>query len=1315
MSFAVSERGRATRIRPGPGGGINTDGTLTVGEGTASTTQDVAFKGGSGVSASLGTSARATSIVVRSQDRELGNASYEPRYAADTYPLEPPVARRIPENFWRGIAWSEELGLFVAVGNASALATSTDGVYWTARLVPGASSILYGVAWAQDIARFAGVGVNRTIYSDDGITWQSRSAPVNASYYNAVWSPELRLFAAIAEEGVAMTSFDGVTWRTHVLPTTSNNAIAWSSELGRFVVVGGSDGNLYSNDGITWRTGATSFGANPQFAVTWSPERRLFVSAGTNGRAQTSADGITWTQTTIGVANSTNTWRSVVWSKDMQLFVAVSSVVSDGRTQFATSTDGIVWTTRAGIRAAQHSSVTWAPKLQRIVAVASTGTVGYPRCMTMDAKARDTVHSERFETNWFTQTVAAPTSVWWGIAHSPALRTVVVSTNTTLARSQDAIHWTTISLASGQFRGGVWAPELGMFVFVSSATSTSARVVHSTNGTTWTTIAGNLTQGRWHNVAWSPELRRMITLTSETGTAASAAYSSNGTSWTTISATNTTERWLAVAWSPELRRFVALSMATSRVNPSAGAMYSSDGITWVTYNQAAITIGEWQSLAWSGSLRRFVAVSNASTVRCATSETGLPGSWTTRAVPSADWSSVHWNGELARFEAYNTNISTTGPAVIDSPDGINWTSRSSPEIGGVSRYWSAWVPWLNRTLAVGSSNNMAHRSSPLVARRSRALRRVNKVDEVPWVTRSTATNNSWFSCAWIPEVQRIMALTFDGARNRVMVSDNYGDTWSTRSSATNNGWWSVVWVPEAQRLVSIASSGVNSTRVMVSDNYGDTWQTRSSATNNQWYSVVWIPEASRLVAVSIDGSGTQVMVSDNYGDTWQTRSTPGNSWYALCWVSEASRVIATSSSGTGDRVMVSDDYGDTWSTRSSATDNEWFSLAWVPETSRLVAVAGGASDTASERVMVSDDYGETWSTRSSATNDQWFSVVWAAEMTRLVVIARNGGNNTRVMVSDDYGETWATRSNATNNSWRQVVWIPEVCRLLALSSNRVMIQSYASSTAPSSTAITVSNKPVMTINEGGILVPDGITSFTGAHKVEVRHPLPASMEGRIAACTGDMVSVSLEDSPPVVRLATSPLDPGVYGVFNIGGRSRGPGNALVNSVGEGAMWVCDMNGALSAGDYVASSTLAGYGARQQGDEARCAWNYSVAKMVGEVTFERVWPRVHRYYRWEDQEPEGEAGEDGQSVSISSRVEITQEDYETRLAAGEDVHREDVTPAPPLKLRFLALAAEPDVASGDNTIEISEEEYETRKAAGDSVYVAAFAPCVYVCG
>jgi len=125
---------------------------------------------------------------------------------------------------------------------------------------------------------------------------------------------------------------------------------------------------------------------------------------------------------------------------------------------------------------------------------------------------------------------------------------------------------------------------------------------------------------------------------------------------------------------------------------------------------------------------------------------------------------------------------------------------------------------------------------------------------------------------------------------------------------------------------------------------------------------------------------------------------------------------------------------------------------------------------------------------------------------------------------------------------------------------------------------------------------------------------------------------TIDEALPVLELARQPRDSRVFGVIagfeDRGEYSRGnpdptrlrafrlghlrfhvpkpprcpPGGGsrvVVNSLGEGAVWVCDANGALKNGDLICSSALPGYGMRQGSDAVT---GCTVAKITCDCDF-----------------------------------------------------------------------------------------------------------------
>jgi hypothetical protein len=108
----------------------------------------------------------------------------------------------------------------------------------------------------------------------------------------------------------------------------------------------------------------------------------------------------------------------------------------------------------------------------------------------------------------------------------------------------------------------------------------------------------------------------------------------------------------------------------------------------------------------------------------------------------------------------------------------------------------------------------------------------------------------------------------------------------------------------------------------------------------------------------------------------------------------------------------------------------------------------------------------------------------------------------------------------------------------------------------------------------------------------------------------DKDGITIEEAIPIVQLCRIKKDKRVYGVLGSADRKTNNKNRLiVNSVGEGAICVCNTNGNIENGDYIQSSELLGYGEKQDDDLLH---NYTVAKTVMDCTFELNSPYYQCY-------------------------------------------------------------------------------------------------------
>lgn len=150
----------------------------------------------------------------------------------------------------------------------------------------------------------------------------------------------------------------------------------------------------------------------------------------------------------------------------------------------------------------------------------------------------------------------------------------------------------------------------------------------------------------------------------------------------------------------------------------------------------------------------------------------------------------------------------------------------------------------------------------------------------------------------------------------------------------------------------------------------------------------------------------------------------------------------------------------------------------------------------------------------------------------------------------------------------------------------------------------ISSEEAMSITDkiGLIVISDG----TYCETIDIKDP--------------DNTTISINESLPKVKLSNSRNDKRVFGVISdkedtesnsreiiaaarwgtLIPKKPNDHRLIINSVGEGAIWICNINGNLENGDYITSCEIPGYGMRQNGDDLK---NYTVAKITCDCDFD----------------------------------------------------------------------------------------------------------------
>jgi hypothetical protein len=292
------------------------------------------------------------------------------------------------------------------------------------------------------------------------------------------------------------------------------------------------------------------------------------------------------------------------------------------------------------------------------------------------------------------------------------------------------------------------------------------------------------------------------------------------------------------------------------------------------------------------------------------------GAWTSRTSPGDVWRSATYGDGL--FVAVGSAPSTNG--VMTSPDGINWTARTTP---GTAYGWNGVIYGNGLFVAVAQSSTNRVITSP---------------DGINWTARTAAEANAWWSIAYGNSL--FVAVAQNGT-NRVMTSPN-GITWTARAAPEANQWLSVTYGEGL--FVAVAQNGTN--RVMTSPN-GITWTARAAPEANSWKSVTY----GEGLFVSVAGSGTNRVMTSPDGITWTPRAAAAaNIWDFVTYGNGL--FVAVANSGT-NRVMTSPD-GITWTARAAAAANSWESVTYGD--GLFVAVSNdGANQVMTAECSMSED------------------------------------------------------------------------------------------------------------------------------------------------------------------------------------------------------------------------------------------------------------------------------------------------------------------------------------------------------------------------
>jgi len=418
-----------------------------------------------------------------------------------------------------------------------------------------------------------------------------------------------------------------------------------------------------------------------------------------------------------------------------------------------------------------------------------------------------------------------------------------------------SVNLMSVTHSLGQMTSIAYSPQLDRYVGVSRQ-ATGPTIWGRGSGTPTLNTGSNIGKPTRH-VTWSPELGIFIAVVEKSDS--TYAYTSpDGLAWTaqttSVTKPNITESFLSSTWCPEIGMFIFTGQSASLYcAPTPNNVITiSSSVTAMTgstfYTNAPYTHG-----AWIPHVRQFIAGSPSSSwLQCLNTNGVAPRAnidelartpkyeGTIPATPTASyingggfqWNRIKWSPQLGLFCAVAMNgitSSVSSSRIITSPDGINWTPRTTPANGG---------------------------------------------------------GQGWAGLCWSPEKSIFVAVTPSGS-NRVMTSSN-GINWGLGTCPAQK-WESVCWSSASNLFVAVGTGSTNTTAVMTSPD-GVTWTQRTSPNQKgTYFDVTYINELGNFYAAGHDLTlnANSLAMSSSDGINWSIPSTGSfDSTKRLSWSPE---------------------------------------------------------------------------------------------------------------------------------------------------------------------------------------------------------------------------------------------------------------------------------------------------------------------------------------------------------------------------------------------------------------------------------------------
>jgi len=285
-------------------------------------------------------------------------------------------------------------------------------------------------------------------------------------------------------------------------------------------------------------------------------------------------------------------------------------------------------------------------------------------------------------------------------------------------------------------------------------------------------------------------------------------------------------------------------------------------------------------------------------------------------------------------------------------------------------------------------------------------------------------------------------------------------------------------------------------------------------------------------------------------------------------------------------------------------------------------------------------------------------------------------------------------------------------------------------------------------------------NFTGQHRTfikDVPFTKANDLEGLIVSANQNKYikmnggieagsnAITMNESLPVVTISNTSKDKKCFGVISASEdpetreddygnlvsvimKESGDTRVYINSVGEGAIWVTNINGNLESGDYITTSNVTGYGMRQ---DSEFLANYTVAKITMDCNFEPVTQPIQQIVKelsnvnyWVETTYSNVALEEYSNLAEENRRTVT----DNEIVTYQKIERIESTTEHEgwtldVRQELVNVLDEHGQLQWEDHPTETEKAYKIRYLTSDgqitdesnAVHIAAFVGCTYHCG